>query len=190
MIVFLKHCKCEHIIIVLRIRGMWQYFLCCCMCGIYDSQPLAVSSLWWISCYIWIPFNHTADLNTMSKIHTLISITIPLKCSKSCNRPKEHTSPKIRTIKMNNSRAITCPLLCLKYFTTAQIFTLQLLNCIFSCFKSKRQIKGQFFLFSDLKCYCSTLLRCKLWKASFPLLNLRESDDTCVGVHQVPKNQQ
>lgn len=145
MIVFLKHCKCEHIIIILRIRGMWQYFLCCCMCGIYDSQPLAVSSLWWISCYIWIPFNHTADLYTMSKIHTLISITIPLKCSKSCNRPKEHTSPKIRTIKMNNSRAITCPLLCLKYFTTAQIFTLQLLNCIFSCFKSKRQIKGQFF---------------------------------------------
>lgn len=82
---------------------------------------------------------------------------------------------------MNNSRAITC----LKYFTTAQIFTLQLLNYIFSCFKSKRQIKGQFFC-----CYCSTLLRCKLWKASFPLLNLRESDDTFVGVHQVPKNQQ
>lgn len=146
MIVFLKHCKCEHIIIILRIRGMWQYFLCCCMCGIYDSQPLAVSSLWWISCYIWIPFNHTADLNTMSKIHTLISITIPLKCSKSCNRPKEHTSPKISWL-----RWITLVRSHVLYFawSTLQQLKYLLSNCwtvFFLVSRAKDRLRDSFFV--------------------------------------------
>lgn len=40
--------------------------LCCYRCGIHDNQPLAVSSLRWISCYIQLHLYNEAQVNTMS----------------------------------------------------------------------------------------------------------------------------